>query len=234
MMDKITIISQASCMNAENEINQKKKMDEKKLNISDDEDKTLAHCLEQWKLLNEYINKIDLGHQNPMLILISFFIGLIGVVAGSEDNMVKSCILFIPIGVEAVMAYVSYQFRIVAILRGYIASLEDRMNELLKTNTYRWNSMLVETHMAHRNLINNTMMVPIGLVFIIMAVFCFLISFNVLGGTVVGNIILLIYWTLIIIFAILIFLPFLKNGAIRKITRNQEVIEKMYMEYKDK
>lgn len=56
MMDKITIISQASCMNAENEINQKKKMDEKKLNISDDEDKTLAHCLEQWKLLNEYIN----------------------------------------------------------------------------------------------------------------------------------------------------------------------------------
>ena len=40
-------------------------------------DKQLEHMLEEWKCLNEYINKIDISYQNSMVLLLTVFTALI-------------------------------------------------------------------------------------------------------------------------------------------------------------
>ena len=120
-----------------------------------EKEKVLVHQLEEWKMLNDYVNSIDLSYQQPFVIIMAIIAG-IATLLGENFSEELSFVYFIfPIGLAAVTAHVSYQFRITAILRGHLARLEERMNERLGENVHMWNSALVETYMAHNNHINS-------------------------------------------------------------------------------
>ena len=65
-----------------------------------------------------------------------------------------SRMFLIPPVLISVFGYLSYQFRITVILRGHLSALEKSMNEKIGKNVHMWNSALVETFMAHNNMIN--------------------------------------------------------------------------------
>ena len=120
------------------------------------------------------------------------------------------------------MAYVSYQFRIVAIIRGHLEAIEIKMNTLLRQDIHSCNSALVEMYMARNNLINQWMMFPICTLFFVMAIFCFLITFKIMWTSWVSILLFLIYWIIVTIAAYIIFIPFLHNERIRHQTKTQK------------
>ncbi len=122
---------------------------------------TLEHQLEEWKMLNEYINNMDIGYQQSITIFVSVFAVIATVLSNSSNQQLRWGIFIIPLGLIAFFSYVSYQFRITAILRGHLAALEESMNKKMNENVHMWNSSLLEVFMAHNNSINKMMMIPI-------------------------------------------------------------------------
>lgn len=95
----------------------------------------LEHQLEEWRYLNSYVNEMDLGYQKQMTLITAIFSIIIALVTSSANDKADKAhdiILVIPPGIIASMAYLSYQFRITAILRGHLAALENKMNRTLK------------------------------------------------------------------------------------------------------
>ena len=87
----------------------------------------LQHQLEEWKYLNEYINKMDTGYQQTFVLLVALFTGIIMYISKDVNLIISYVIFLIPLGIISILAYVSYQFRITAILRGHLAALEEDM-----------------------------------------------------------------------------------------------------------
>lgn len=196
--------------------------------------KVLEHQLEEWKLLNGYINSIDLSAQQPFVIIIAIIAGLATLLSEGADKF-KLALFIFPLGLAAVTANVSYQFRIVAILRGHLARLEERMNETLGENVHMWNSALVETYMAHNNVINNWMMVPMFAFCIIVLLYCLVDTWNMVLQGNVNFWICAGYWAVVLVsFLVIIAPPFLRNEKIRYRTYHEEDVWQDYDKYKSK
>lgn len=194
--------------------------------------KVLEHQLDEWKTLNEYINQIDLNYQQSFVIMVSIFALIAGVITSNAmpKEMLK-LIFIVPLGLVAVFSYLSYQFRITAILRGHLAALEDKMNETLEENVHMWNSALVESYMAHNNTINQNMMIPIVIFIILLVLYCLIFTWKALEGIGGGGVIFGVYWVLIAYGATIVLPPFFKNDEIRKRTYDEETVMKMYRNY---
>lgn len=202
--------------------------------MNDQEKKVLEHQLEEWKLLNGYINSIDLSYQQPFVIIMAIIAGL-ATFLSEESGEFKLALFILPLGLAAVTAYVSYQFRIVAILRGHLARLEERMNETLGENVHMWNSALVETYMAHNNVVNNWMMVPMFAFCIFVLLYCLVDTWNMVLQGNVNFWICAVYWAVVLgSFLLIIAPPFLRNGKIRYRTYHEEDVWRDYAEYKGK
>ena len=184
----------------------------------------LTHMLEEWKYLNGYINNIDVGYQSSMVFLLAVFTGLVGFFSKSENELVRYCILFIPLGIEVVLAYVDYQFRIVAILRGHLEGLEREMNKILQKNIHSWNSALVEMYMAKNNIVNKVMMLPICILFLAIAVLCFFILKDIMWNSLINKYVFGIYWTIIFMFSVVILSSFINNEKVRHKTSNGDFV----------
>ena len=103
------------------------------------EEKTiLHHQLEEWKYLNDYVNKMDTGYQQTFVILVTLLTGIVSFISKDIKSTVVYGIFLIPLGIIAMLAYVSYQFRITAIIRGHLAALEDDMNKALHKDVHLW------------------------------------------------------------------------------------------------
>ena len=187
----------------------------------------LNHQLEEWKILNEYINKMDLGYSQAVVIIVSVFSILTAVLAGNNNYG----IIVVPVGIEAVCAYLSYQFRITAILRGHLAALEKKMNHEIGDETHLWNSVLVETYMAHNNSINSLMLVPMFFAIFIITIYCFCLTVSFMPHIPYGKIWLALYWIVILVVAIIIIKPFFQNEIIRYDTENEGEVIGRYREY---
>lgn len=89
--------------------------------------KILEHELEEWKSLNEYINAMDMGYYQILIITISIFTAIVAVVTSDivTEELIK-IVFIVPLGIVSVFSYLSYQFRITAILRGHLAALEKK------------------------------------------------------------------------------------------------------------
>lgn len=194
-------------------------------------EKVLDHQLEEWKYLNAYINQIDTGYQQSFVMVISIFSVLAVLFSSNNELAFSKGIFIIPPGIVAVLAYVSYQFRITAILRGHLAALERSMNSKLKENVHMWNSALVETFMARNNVINNFMMIPMVLMVGILGAYCVLVSLNAFNDSPYKWIILFVYWTVIFVCAIIVLIPFFTNEKVRRETYDEAIVMEKYEEY---
>lgn len=204
-------------------------MSEKYKSVSEEEKYIISQYLEEWKLLNSYINDIDRGYIN----FITFFTAIAAVAATllpviSNANL-RIVFYIFPVAIIAIFGCMGYQFRITAILRGHLAEIEDKINLIIGENVFMWNSSLVEVYMAHNNVPNNTLMLPIVLSVLLTFGLCFY-------GTYSNEIQWydIIYWNIIVILGFIVLVPFFFNGTIRKKTYNsQDVIDK-YSIYKNK
>jgi len=191
----------------------------------------LNHQLEEWRYLNEYINKMDVGYQQSILGITTVFGVLATVLTVSDSDILKWGFFVLPLGLLTVFSYMSYQFRITAILRGHLAALEKSMNTELGQNVHMWNSALVETFMAHNNLINNGMMYPILAFVTLLMGYSVYITWILLETINFGKILFAIYWIIITIGIAIVFLPFLFNTSIRHATENEDNVLKKYDKY---
>lgn len=193
----------------------------------------LEHQLEEWKSLNEYLNAMDMGYYQSLVITVSIFAVVVAVFTSDIVTRELFRIIFIvPLGIVAVFSYLSYQFRITAILRGHLAALEEKMNAELGENVHMWNSALVEVYMAHNNSINNFMMVPIMVFIIVLTMYCIYFTRKILVGIPYAKLIFWGYWMLVFVGATIVFYPFLTNEKIRHETYNEEHVMNLYERYK--
>ncbi len=207
-------------------------MSDKIKSFSEGEKYIISQYLEEWKLLNQYINDIDKGYINFITIFTAIAaaaVTLISIVSDSGGTDFTLILYILPIAIVAIFGCMSYQFRITAILRGHLAGIEDKINSMLGENVFMWNSSLVEVYMAHNNVPNNTLMLPIVLFVLLTCGLCFY-------GTCRNGVqwFDIAYWAIIVILGLVVLIPFFCNGTVRKKTYNsQDVIDK-YNIYKNK
>lgn len=132
----------------------------------------LAVEIELWKTINEYSNRIELSYQFFSSLLIS----VIGVViAFCKDNLIPDKVFdnkfivlcFVPITVTAIIGYLAYNFRWVAIARMYSAAIEKEINSSLGKEYFVWDSDIVNKFMAKNNFVNRVFLPIINFTFIL-------------------------------------------------------------------
>lgn len=196
----------------------------------------LDHQLEEWKILNEYLNSMDTGYQQSITIVVSIFAVVATVLSQSDNPQWQWGIFIIPLGMVAFFSYISYQFRVTAILRGHLAALEESMNKRIHENVHMWNSALVETFMAHNNLINRMMMMPIMIFLFLVVIYCIKMTYYLLliknGGINFGIVLFVLYWIVIFLCSLIDFIPFMNNEKVRYETFNENIVMENYYNYK--
>lgn len=194
----------------------------------------LDHELEEWRYLNDYVNKMDMGYMQIISLLLAIVTGIMAIVFSNKQIMEKIEIVFflIPPILISVFGYMSYQFRITAILRGHLASLEESMNQKIGKKVHMWNSALVETFMAHNNLINSCLM-PINLLAVsIMVIISIVTTLKISATLPAGRWIFIIYWSLMAVAAVIVIIPYLHNERIRYEAEDTDRVLQAYQEYK--
>lgn len=205
-------------------------------NLTEKEGLILEHELEEWKYLNDYVNKMDMGYMQLISLLLAIITGIMAIAFSNVEIMKRIQYVFflIPPVLISTFGYLSYQFRITAILRGHLSALEKSMNEKIGKNVHMWNSALVETFMAHNNMINNCFM-PINLVtVVIMVIIAWPVTQNISSDFPNGEWIFILYWLFIAVAAIIVIVPFLYNGRVRYETENTDRVNIAYQKYIDK
>ena len=132
----------------------------------------LSAKIELWKTINEYSNRIELSYQFFSSLLIS----VIGVViAFCKDNLMPDKVFdnkfivlcFVPITVTAIIGYLAYNFRWVAVARMYSAAIEKEINSSLEKEYFVWDSDIVNKFMAKNNFVNRVFLPVINFIFIL-------------------------------------------------------------------
>lgn len=190
----------------------------------------LNHYANEWTMLNQYVNDLDRGYEK-FLTLIALIAGgtvtLLTFISDGEHGNYAFVFYIVPLAFLAVFGVLSYQFRITAILRGHLARIEDEMNAILNKKIYMWNSALVEVYMAHKNIPNNFLMVPIMLFIIGIIIVC--VFQTVITGNIIFNI---VYWIIVLGVTIVVLIPFLRNEIFRHETYNTDDVIQEYENYK--
>ncbi len=187
---------------------------------SNQDNLALQHQLEEWKHLNEYLNKIEFDYARYLtagatVLATIFFLGYSNSRISTSEGL-----LLVPPGFICLIGYISRQHRLEAMLRGYLASLENKMNKSIGLEVHNWHSSVFETLFVpvksknfKTNYINQGLMVPLVLTWGFIMYLIFVKTLNVLKGY--GTCVPCIYWILIIIFSVYVAYPFLENNEYR-------------------
>ena len=122
----------------------------------------LSAKIQLWKEINGYANKIEESY----IIFFNVIVTIVGAVVSILEFKVLTIelqlalVIFLPIALAVVMAYLSYNFRWVAIARMYSSIIEKEINDELGEDLYVWNSRIIDDFMAKRNF-TNTKLLPI-------------------------------------------------------------------------
>ena len=181
--------------------------------MTDKEELILKHQLEEWHLLNDYLKQLDLGYLQTLTILVSTCTLASGIIVIRNVKLSQYTLMLVPLAIIGILACLSYQFRITAILRGHLAALEEKMNTKLGENIHLWNFALVDTYMANNNMINQIMMIP-------MISFLFIFAVIVISEFIKSidrfSIAVVMYLIIIVALSLIVLIPFLNNEKIRK------------------
>lgn len=70
--------------------------------MKQDKEIILQHQLEEWKYLNEYINKMDTGYQQTFVVLVTLFTGVIAYISKDVNSIVSYAVFLIPLGIISI------------------------------------------------------------------------------------------------------------------------------------
>ncbi len=200
--------------------------------LSEEEKFLVSNYIKEWETLNQYVTDMDKGYINYLSIFTAIATAGVGVLAAIPNvdvSSLKYCFYLIPLVFVVVFGCLSYQFRITAILHGHLASIEERVNEIIGEDIYLWHSALTETFMHHQNVPNKGMMAPICVFVIFTCVICGIETF-----TFEHLILNIIYWLLIVCLLFFVWLPFFRNDKFRWKAYDTEKVMQKYEKYKAK
>lgn len=86
---------------------------------------------------------MDLSYQQTLVVIATLFTILISIITNIDNSFAKYVMLIVPPGILSALAYLSYQFRITAILCGHLTDLERKMNKRLGEDVHLWNSVYI-------------------------------------------------------------------------------------------
>lgn len=182
------------------------------------EEKRIDALMTIWKEINEHINEIEINYAKIVSILITIMGAIIVYFQGDtvprELFDCRFCLLiFMPITISSVIAYLSCQFRWVAISRMYLTSIEKEINTLLGGNYCTWNYDIVEKYVAHRNVANTKLLPLINGLFFVMSLLYFDSS---MFASDVSIAIKICYCVFTVVLVVACLIPFVGNEKIRK------------------
>ena len=153
-------------------------------------------------------------------LMLAVVTGILAIIfAAGAEGAVRFVFFLIPPVLTVILAFIGYQFRVTAILRGHLAHLEQSMNKKLKQDVHLWNSALVEMFMAKNNEINTFIMGPslfaVGIVIVVSVYFTYGVCCDI---DCYGMAIFAVYWLLEAALAAVILVSFLRNETIRRTT----------------
>ena len=180
----------------------------------------LEHELEEWRYLNGNISAMENGYMQGISLMLAVVTGILAIIfAAGAEGAVRFVFFLIPPVLTVILAFIGYQFRVTAILRGHLAHLEQSMNKKLKQDVHLWNSALVEMFMAKNNEINTFIMGPslfaVGIVIVVSVYFTYGVCCDI---DCYGMAIFAVYWLLEAALAAVILVSFLRNETIRRTT----------------
>ena len=137
--------------------------------------KEIKYLLEEWKMLNQYVQ----NQQNSLFQiwggLNTIFIGAVIAIAlldNKTHGLLGIAAVLIPLMVICFFTYTSYQFRLIAVSRGYLCCLEKRINAELNDNIYLWHCVFHNKFIADKNLINKNFKYPFICTSCMVYIFC--------------------------------------------------------------
>ena len=181
-------------------------------------DKRIDALITVWKEINGYINEIENNYAKIVSILITIMGAIIvyfkgDIVPRAHFDCNHILLIILPIAVSSVIAYLSYQFRWVAISRMYLSSVEKEINTLLEYNYFTWNYDIVERYVAHRNFANTKVLPLVNLLFFIFSLLFFDYSMCISSFSIIHK---YLYCVFTLILVVICVLPFIGNEDIRK------------------
>lgn len=69
------------------------------------DEKVLQHQLEEWKYLNDYVNKMDTGYQQTFVLIVTLLTGIVAFISKDMKSTVVYGIFLVPPGIIAMLAY---------------------------------------------------------------------------------------------------------------------------------
>ncbi|MCI8850790.1 MAG: hypothetical protein HFE82_04530 [Erysipelotrichaceae bacterium] len=179
-----------------------------------------------WQELNNFLNNREDNSLKAALALTTVASAFFFV---NKESDLKIILYYLaPLIMLLILAYISYLFRFVAILRGYLAALEEKINDNLEESVYLWSSSYVKIFVS--NNIPNALIMLCSILISVCAVVWLTVNvrnggvqlnniqvFENLGNDVI-NIINIIYFSLLSIFLIIIIVSFLDNNYILKLS----------------
>ena len=198
--------------------------------ITEEEKYLISNYMKEWEILHQYVSDMDKGYINYITIFTAIAtvgVSVLALIPDIKSSSLNYLFYLIPLIFVAVFGCLSYQFRVTAILHGHLASVEERVNELMGENVFMWHSALTEVYMAHNNVPNKDLMFPIG-VFVVMS--CFICGVKTFTQEyIVGNI---LYWLIVVCLGVFVLVPFFYNDTVRWETYQKDKVLQKYEHYK--
>ena len=171
-----------------------------------------------WVETNNNIYKIENSYTTLISLLMTIFGAIIVYFSGDlvpQDLFdYKFLLLMImPVAIASLIAYISYQFRWVAISRMYLTAVEKEINNLLGENYYSWNSDVVEKFVVHNNFANTILLPMINGLFFVLCLFYF--DYCMIASDL-HLLVKILYVELTAAIVLVCLIPFVKNSNVRK------------------
>lgn len=133
-------------------------------------DERLNTYVELWKHLDDLLNSFEHKYANVLVIMLTLLTPYIAYQSNIKGEIKLALALFVPLLALIIFAYVSYLFRFVAILRGYLSGLENDIDELLGKRVFRWNGDYINAYVSNCRP-NKYLMLSFGVAILIIAIF---------------------------------------------------------------
>lgn len=185
--------------------------------------------IELWKHLDDLLNSFEHKYMSVLVIMLTLLTPYIAYQSSIEGEIKIALAFFVPFLALIIFAYVSYLFRFVAILRGYLSGLENDIDELLGKRIYRWNGDYINAYVSNCRP-NKYLMITFSIAVLIVIVFFFnqiislwkddvIINHFSQCGTIFFEIFCCLYMGFMLLLTILIGFTFLVNESVRKDAR---------------
>ena len=137
----------------------------------DSRSKELDGLVAQWSQLCGYLEKLDTEHWNVFTIILAA-LGLLLVINTGVVDM-EAVYWAMPVVIMFVFYHEAYRLREVAVLKGYLARIEDRIHEIYigmtsseahskqQERVFRWFAQTDIAYMSRNNIANNFFPIPI-------------------------------------------------------------------------